>query len=201
MVEICLIVCKNIDNGIGYQGNLLFRLKPDMDFFKKTTLDIEDSNGKKNVVIMGYNTWKSIPDKFKPLNDRINVIITNRNYHNMLEENKTKYNNQLIISNNLIEIIKILKLRLDVFRIFIIGGENIYKETLDNNLIDKLYITNILYSLSNQFIDTYLTNINYNKYQLFWKSTIHQDNGTILPLNTKQPLQYYFSIFTKNTEL
>ena len=34
MVEVGLIVCKNSDNGIGYQGDLLFRLKPDMDFFK-----------------------------------------------------------------------------------------------------------------------------------------------------------------------
>ena len=198
MVEICLIVCKNIDNGIGYQGDLLFRLKPDMDYFKKTTLDIGNNNNKQNVVVMGYNTWKSIPDKFKPLNDRINVIITNRNYQSMLEENKTKYNNQLIISNNLIEIIKSLKLRLDVFRIFIIGGENIYKETINKNLIDKLYITNILYSLSNQFIDTYLMNIDQNLYNLSWKSEIYKDYGTIIPLNKKEPLEYYFSIFTKN---
>lgn len=200
MVEIGLIVCKNIDNGIGYQGDLLFRLKPDMVFFKKTTLDIENNHEKKNVVIMGYNTWKSIPNKFKPLTDRINVIITNRNYQNMLEENQTKYNNQLIISNNLIEIIESLKLILDVFRIFIIGGENIYKETLENNLIDKLYITNVLYPLSTKFIDTYLTNINYDKYKLSWKSTIYKENGTIIPLNIKEPLEYYFSIFTKNSE-
>lgn len=201
MVEVGLIVCKNSDNGIGYQGDLLFRLKPDMDFFKKTTLDVENNNGMKNVVIMGYNTWKSIPNKFKPLTDRINVIITNNNYHHMMEENKTKYNNQLIISNNLIEIIDSLKLRLDVFRVFIIGGQNIYKETLDNNLIDKLYITNVLYSLSNQFIDTYLTNINYDKYQLSWKSIIYKDNATIIPLKNKQTLEYYFSIFTRNNGL
>jgi len=198
MVEIGLIVCKNIDNGIGYQDDLLFRLKPDIEFFKKTTLDVENNNDMKNVVIMGYNTWKSIPNKFKPLTDRINVIITKRNYQHMMEENKTKYSNQLIISNNLLEIIDSLKLRLDVFRVFIIGGENIYKETLDNNLIDKLYITNVLYSLSNQFIDTYLTNINYDKYLLSWKSTIYKENGTIIPLNKKQPLEYYFSIFTRN---
>lgn len=201
MVEIGLIVCKNIDNGIGYQGDLLFRLKPDMEFFKKTTLDVENNNGMKNVVIMGYNTWKSIPNKFKPLTDRINVIITKRNYQHMMEENKIKYNNQLIISNNLIEIIDSLKLRLDVFRVFIIGGQNIYKETLDNNLIDKLYITNVLYSLSTQFIDTYLTNINYDKYQLSWKSIIYKDNATIIPLKNKQILEYYFSIFTRNNGL
>ena len=29
---------------------------------------------------MGYNTWLSIPDKFKPLDSRINIVITNNHY-------------------------------------------------------------------------------------------------------------------------
>lgn len=33
---------------------------------------------KQNAVIMGRNTWNSIPSKFRPLPDRLNIVITNQ---------------------------------------------------------------------------------------------------------------------------
>ena len=58
-----------------------------MLYFKNVTL-----NNLNNAVIMGRNTWESIPSKFKPLNNRTNIIIskslTNDNnnlYHNILK--------------------------------------------------------------------------------------------------------------------
>ena len=74
-----LIVAKNSQNGIGYQNDLLFRLKEDMFYFSNVTQKTQD-NDKMNGLIMGYNTWVSIPNKFKPLKNRFNIVITNNNY-------------------------------------------------------------------------------------------------------------------------
>ena len=57
------IVCINgVNQAIGFNNSLLYRLKQDMDFFKQTTTHTHDSN-KQNAVLMGYNTYTSIPTK------------------------------------------------------------------------------------------------------------------------------------------
>ena len=44
-----------------------------MQYFKEITTDAP--LGFRNVVIMGRNTWESIPKKYKPLPHRYNIII------------------------------------------------------------------------------------------------------------------------------
>lgn len=48
-----------------------------MDFFSKMTTGTKDKN-KQNVVLMGRRTWESIPKKFKPLANRINMVLTSQ---------------------------------------------------------------------------------------------------------------------------
>lgn len=61
--------------GIGHAGGLPWRLRQDMAFFKKMTTNTVDSN-KQNAVIMGRKCWDSIPVKFRPLSNRINVVLS-----------------------------------------------------------------------------------------------------------------------------
>ena len=63
---ISAIVAVDKDWGIGYQGQLLEYLPPDMKYFKELTMG--------NIVIMGRKTWDSLP--VKPLVNRHNVIIS-----------------------------------------------------------------------------------------------------------------------------
>ena len=70
-----VIVACTTDYGIGIKGSLPFRLKTDMAVFKETTMKTQHKNVS-NAVIMGRKTWESIPTKFKPLENRLNVIIT-----------------------------------------------------------------------------------------------------------------------------
>eukprot|EP00879_Flechtneria_rotunda_P024276 GHRR01025728.1.p1 GENE.GHRR01025728.1~~GHRR01025728.1.p1 ORF type:complete len:493 (+),score=126.94 GHRR01025728.1:241-1719(+) len=66
--------------GIGKNGELPFELPGDMQYFKKLTS--QTSNSKlKNAVIMGRKTFLSIPEKFRPLRGRLNIILTSTPPH------------------------------------------------------------------------------------------------------------------------
>jgi dihydrofolate reductase len=70
---ISAIVAVNNDWGIGYNGDLLEHIPEDLKYFKALTTG--------NTVVMGLNTWDSLPKK--PLPNRTNMVIsydTNTSY-------------------------------------------------------------------------------------------------------------------------
>lgn len=64
--------------GIGHSGTLPWpRIKSDMSFFARiTTRPSLQAPNTMNAVIMGRKTYDSLPDRFRPLPKRLNVIIT-----------------------------------------------------------------------------------------------------------------------------
>ena len=84
------VVAVTKEFGIGNKGNLPWapkRLSLDLAFLKFVTAckyslvegGVQFERGildGKNVVIMGRKTWDSIPSKFKPMEGRMNIIIT-----------------------------------------------------------------------------------------------------------------------------
>ena len=93
-MKLNFIYCKSKENIIGRNNELLFHIPQDMKYFKNITSP-EYTYGCKNIVIMGYNTWKSIPEKFKPLSDRINIIITKNHFNEDLVVELKKITNTL----------------------------------------------------------------------------------------------------------
>ncbi|KAK7677104.1 hypothetical protein QCA50_019918 [Cerrena zonata] len=71
--------------GIGYQGAMPWRLKQEIKYFKNVTTN--SPADKINAVIMGRKTWESIPAKFRPLPNRLNIILS-RSYKNTFDENQ-----------------------------------------------------------------------------------------------------------------
>ena len=134
-------------NGIGINNSLPWNIKKDLQYFKNITtlVDKDEQIEYINTVIMGYNTWESIPKKYKPLENRINIIITTKNirsdnkfiiYIKWLELTQTiiDFNNQKF------------KFKDKIYQInknFIIGGESIYKLALQSLKIQSLYVTEI----------------------------------------------------------
>ena len=62
-----LIVAMNAAGLIGSYGKLPWHLPNDLAYFKRSTLN--------QTIIMGRKTWQSIPSKFRPLDDRVNVVM------------------------------------------------------------------------------------------------------------------------------
>lgn len=167
-----VIVCGcNTDTeelGIGIDINgvstMSWCFSSDMEHFKNTT------NG--NFVLMGMKTWISIPEKFRPLGNRINIIITSKadelNKEKIDKYNKilTKNNNNFMIgidsdannlySYNYVHFAKtpedgykfyndLSNVRQDFRELFVIGGDMIYKYFIDNfpNKLNKLFLTHV----------------------------------------------------------
>ena len=66
-----IIVACDLMNGIGWKGHLPWKkLSKDLAHFKKLTVG--------NTVLMGRKTWDSIPVKFRPLTDRLNIVLTRK---------------------------------------------------------------------------------------------------------------------------
>jgi thymidylate synthase len=132
-----LIVLANKCGGIAKKnGSLPFINKYDMiNFVNKT---------KNNITIMGSNTWKSLPDKYKPLPDRMNVIISSQG-------NKILQNNKNFLNSNSIKIFKNIDDCIKYFpkfdknkKLYIIGGSTIYNEFLKKNMISKICFTEMV---------------------------------------------------------
>lgn len=56
-------------------SNFFFSNRSEMEYFTRMTSNTNDKL-KKNIVIMGRRTWESIPSKYKPLENRINFILS-----------------------------------------------------------------------------------------------------------------------------
>lgn len=74
MTSLTLIVAATLTNGIGQGSRLPWRLPQEMAYFARVTTAAPE--GSANAVIMGRNTWESIPPKFRPLKQRKNIVIS-----------------------------------------------------------------------------------------------------------------------------
>ena len=115
---------------------------------------------------MGKNTWESLPKK--PLPDRINVIISNNEftkYEDYIKENNLS--DTYVYKNIKDSITSILKK--DVNEIFIIGGEKLYKNVLEEDICTNVYLTKI----DNTYdCDTFLKGFNESNFK--YKKVIDQ---------------------------
>ena len=118
-----LIVAKGSNDVIGKDNDLIWHLPADMRFFTQTT--------KGHIVVMGRRNWDSIPLKYRPLSERINVVIT---------RNKEFQHLDCGVFNTIEDAINHYKSTTEK-DIFIIGGGQIYNHVVANDLVDEMLIT------------------------------------------------------------
>lgn len=128
------------DMGIGFQGTLPWRLSKEMKYFKQVTSSTKDSN-KRNAVIMGRKTWESIPQRFRPLPNRLNIVIS-RSFNDTLAIEQIDEMKSYYKINSIQAAVKELNTNHpDVERIYIIGGAEIYNASFD--IVDHWLITKL----------------------------------------------------------
>ncbi len=106
---------------IGYDGAVPWRLPEDMAFFRELTTGYP--------VVMGRRTWDSLPDRFRPLPGRRNIVVTrNRAWAAEGAERAASVDEALALAG-------------DVARTFVIGGAEIYAAALPR--VDELVLTEV----------------------------------------------------------
>jgi dihydrofolate reductase len=106
------------DRVIGRDGGLPWRLPSDMQHFKELTTG--------GTVVMGRRTWESIPDRFRPLPDRRNIVLSATRGTIAGAETHSSLESALAAAGT---------------DAYIIGGGATYAETLP--LADRVYATEI----------------------------------------------------------
>ena len=126
------IYATDINNGLSKDGLIPWKSKKDMNFFMNNT--------KYNVVIMGRKTYFSLPDNVRPLKNRLNIVLTSNikqfedhkevNHNVRFTDDINIYNSILKNKNSYKQMFPYLN---SDFKIFIIGGKNIYEPQIVHN--------------------------------------------------------------------
>ena len=118
-----IIIAAVAENGaIGKDGDIPWHIPEDLDHFKQKTTG--------HPVIMGRKTFESLPENFRPLPDRTNIVLTRSD---MDKEEGIRVAGSMEKAYSIAE-------ELDD-RAFIIGGASVYKQALSE--ADKMILTEV----------------------------------------------------------
>lgn len=160
-MSISIIVATDENRGIGKDNQLLWHISADLKYFKQVTM------GKP--VVMGRKTFDSIG---RPLPGRRNVVIS-RSLHAL--EACEVYD----------DIFKAIQALANEEEVFIIGGAEIYRQTIE--AADKIYLTKVFESFE---ADVFFPEMHANEWKQCSASEIFKDE--------KSGLKYQFMIFQKS---
>lgn len=121
---ISLIAAVAANRAIGKNNELLWHLPEDMRHFRETT------HGKP--VIMGRKTWESLPDAFRPLPGRQNIVVS---------RNPAYQAPGATLVGSLEDALRKAELSDKADEAFVIGGAELYRQALP--LASRLYLTEV----------------------------------------------------------
>lgn len=138
-MSIVMLVAKDVNGAIGKDNKLAWNIPSDLKRFSWRT--------KGGIVIMGRKTWESLPPSHRPLNKRVNIIVTSQKDYvangavichtleTALEYALESASKNPVSKRNLINT--------EPDRIFIIGGGQLYQQAMGFSIVDKIIATEI----------------------------------------------------------
>lgn len=162
---ITIIAAISNNNALGKNNDLIWHLPADLKRFKEITSG--------HHILMGRNTFESIG---KPLPNRTTIIIT---------RNESYFKDGCLIASSLEEAIELAK---EDEQIFIIGGAQVYKYAIENNIVDTLDITLVHHKFE---ADVFFPEIDLK----IWEEVSRED----FKADEKNKFDYSFLRFQKKT--
>ncbi|XP_024419323.2 dihydrofolate reductase isoform X3 [Desmodus rotundus] len=143
------------------------------------------AEGKQNLVIMGRKTWFSIPEKNRPLKDRINVVLS--------RELKEPPEGAHFLARSLDDALNLTEepeLTNKVDMVWIMGGSSVYKEAMNRPGPLRLFVTWIMQEFES---DTFLPEIDLERYKL-----IPEYPGVLSDVQEEKGIKFKFEVYERN---
>ena len=125
-MKIKLIACINKVNALGKNNELLYHIPSDLANFKRLTIN--------EVIIMGKNTYESLPKK--PLPNRTTIIIND----DMEYLPKVEGEDSVFIADSIQSALSIAE-TLDCESVWVVGGASIYSQFIAKKIVDEMFLT------------------------------------------------------------
>jgi dihydrofolate reductase len=185
--DINIIVATSTNYGIGYDNKMCWHIPEELKHFKNITTTVEDKK-KRNCVIMGKNTWYSLPKR--PLVNRINIIISSADYDKISQEVRDDGDNVRVFKN-IEDAFKYVEETEEIESAFIIGGAQLYNECLDKYVenIRYMYMT-IVYDKKYDCNKYVAANVIFNNFRFEKKDVYNSDKKYITMKGYNKGIRY-----------
>lgn len=134
-IEFDAVVAADLADGIGAKAGIPWKLPSDLAHLKRLTKDTAVP-GTRNAVVMGRKTWDTIPERWRPLPGRLNVVVSRQRHLAMPEG--------VILAPTLENALLAARGQPDVERIFVLGGGDIYRQSFALDGCRRIYLTRVL---------------------------------------------------------
>jgi len=132
------IAAMDTKRGIGKNGDLPWSLPKELKTFAKITSTVK-CDGKQNAVIMGRLTYFSIPEKFRPLRNRLNVVLSSTLTPQDVPDN-------VLVARSLDECVQLMSdapYKDTIENLFVIGGSSVYSAAMSSQYCGRIYLTEV----------------------------------------------------------
>ncbi len=164
MKNFSIIVAVDNKRGIGKNGKLPWHIPRELQHFAKTTRTTKNL-ALQNAVIIGRKSWDSIPDKFRPLPGRLNIVLT--------QNSGLAFPPGVLRAASLDEALSLAK-KHNAEHCFVIGGAKVFEEALRHAQCAELLVTEVMGDFA---CDTFFPAIDPAQFKKNTASDTFQDQG------------------------
>ena len=172
-MDFAIIAAADDKMGIGIGNKLPWRLNGDLAYFSDVTTKAPE--GLRNAVIMGRNTWLSLPEKSRPLRDRLNGVLCK-------EEMDLPAGVLRAVSFE--DAFEQIEKTGKTGKVFVIGGANVYAQAMELETCREIYLTRVSSSFD---CDTFFPEVPLERFELVSSSEEQEENG----------VRYRFMVYRK----
>lgn len=167
-----IIACINQKGVLGNEGKLIYKIRNDLANFARMTSG--------NVVIMGRKTYESIGE---PLKNRVNIILTSNEEFSIVPNYE-----KVFIVHSVNDAKELCEAFFYDKECFVIGGESIYRQFLENDLVDEMRLTVVN---DDKDGDVFFPEYDENEWELYYKSMAQVSS------NDNIDKSFYYTILKK----